>query len=82
MSLRRGVGDVRKCKVEKEESVRKTGRTVSRKDFLRLGGGGLAGAALLGTVGCGGSSADGEVIRMFVGQAETATLERSRRDGT
>jgi raffinose/stachyose/melibiose transport system substrate-binding protein len=76
MSLRRGVGDVRECKVEKEESVRKTGRTVSRKDFLRLGGGGLAAAALLGTAGCGGGSGQGEVIRMFVGQAETATLER------
>jgi raffinose/stachyose/melibiose transport system substrate-binding protein len=76
MSLRCGVGDVRKCKVEKEESVRKTGRTVSRKDFLRLGGGGLAAAALLGTAGCGGGSGQGEVIRMFVGQAETAALER------
>ena len=29
-------------------------RAVSRKDFLRLGGAGLAGAALLGTTGCGG----------------------------
>jgi ABC-type glycerol-3-phosphate transport system substrate-binding protein len=60
----------------KEESVRKMGKTVSRKDFLRLGGGGLAAAALLGTAGCGGSSGDGEVIRMFVGQAENAALER------
>ena len=56
--------------------MRKTGRTVSRKDFLRLGGGGLAAAALLGTAGCGGGSGQGEVIRMFVGQAATAALER------
>jgi multiple sugar transport system substrate-binding protein len=56
--------------------VRKMGRTVSRKDFLRLGGGGLAAAALLGTAGCGGAQGGGEVIRMFVGQAETSTLER------
>lgn len=51
-------------------------RTVSRRDFLRLGGAGLAGAALLGTAGCGGSSDQGKVIRMFVGTAETAALER------
>jgi hypothetical protein len=29
-------------------------RAVSRKDFLRLSGAGLAGAVLLGTTGCGG----------------------------
>jgi hypothetical protein len=29
-------------------------RAVSRKDFFRLSGAGLAGAALLGTTGCGG----------------------------
>ncbi len=56
--------------------MRKTRRTVSRKDFLRLGGGGLAGAALLGAAGCGGSSSNEKVIRMFVGTAETAALER------
>jgi L-alanine-DL-glutamate epimerase-like enolase superfamily enzyme len=28
---------------------------VSRKDFLRLGGAGLAGAVLMGIAGCGGS---------------------------
>src|SRR5215216_7543408 len=51
-------------------------RGLSRNEFLKLGGAGLAGATLLGTVGCGGGSEQGEVIRMFVGQAETATLER------
>ena len=29
-------------------------RTLSRKDFLRLGGVGLAGASLLGAAGCSG----------------------------
>ncbi len=29
------------------------GTRISRKDFLRIGGTGLAGAALLGTAGCG-----------------------------
>ncbi|MGH3145298.1 MAG: extracellular solute-binding protein [Rubrobacter sp.] len=56
--------------------MRRTRRAVSRKDFLRLGGAGLAGAALLGTAGCGGSSEQGKVINMFVGTAETAALER------
>lgn len=32
-------------------------RALSRRDFLRLGGAGLAGAALLGTAGCGGGTA-------------------------
>ena len=56
--------------------VRRKSRAVSRRDFLKLGGAGLAGAALLGTAGCGGESGQGEVIRMFVGQASTAALER------
>ncbi len=29
------------------------GRPLTRQEFLKLGGAGLAGAALLGTVGCG-----------------------------
>jgi raffinose/stachyose/melibiose transport system substrate-binding protein len=49
---------------------------VSRRDFLKLGGAGLAGAVLLGNAGCGGGSGQGEVIRMFVGTAETAAQER------
>ena len=56
--------------------VRRRRQAVSRRDFLKLGGTGLAGAVLLGTAGCGGGSGQGEVIRMFVGQAETASLER------
>jgi multiple sugar transport system substrate-binding protein len=40
------------------------GAELSRKDFLRLGGAGLAGAALLGAAGCGGGggSSSGEVV--------------------
>jgi raffinose/stachyose/melibiose transport system substrate-binding protein len=75
--LRRGAGDVRKCRAGKEESVRKMGRTVSRKDFLRLGGGGLAAAALLGSAGCGGAQGGGEVIRYLTETPETTTLERA-----
>ena len=30
------------------------GANLSRRDFLKLGGAGLAGAALLGTASCGG----------------------------
>ena len=47
----------------------------SRKEFLKIGGAGLAGATLLGVAGCGGSSDQGKVIRMFVGTA-TAAQER------
>jgi len=35
------------------------GTELSRKEFLRLGGAGLAGAALLGTAGCGGGGQEG-----------------------
>ena len=31
---------------------KKLGQGISRRDFLKLGGAGLAGAALLGTAGC------------------------------
>ncbi|WP_207890527.1 ABC transporter substrate-binding protein [Rubrobacter taiwanensis] len=34
-----------------------SGRSIGRRDFLRLAGGGLAGAALLGITGCGGDGA-------------------------
>jgi multiple sugar transport system substrate-binding protein len=33
-----------------------TGRKLNRREFLKIGGAGLAGAALLGTTGCGGGS--------------------------
>ena len=41
---------------------KKLGADLSRKDFLKLGGAGLAGAALLGTAGCGGGSGSGDLI--------------------
>ncbi|MGB3681574.1 MAG: ABC transporter substrate-binding protein [Rubrobacteraceae bacterium] len=36
------------------------GRRISRRDFLKVGGAGLAGAALLGVAGCGGDSGSGD----------------------
>ncbi len=49
-------------------------RTVSRRDFLRLGGAGLAGATLLGAAGCGGGSeGGGEVVRFYTSTAETTS---------
>jgi hypothetical protein len=63
--------------MEKEESVRRTERTVSRRDFLRFGGAGLAGAALLGTAACGGSQqGGGEVVRFLTSTPETTSQER------
>src|SRR5215213_1194665 len=38
------------------QRTRRGATHISRRDFLRLGGAGLAGAALLGTAGCGGGS--------------------------
>src|SRR5215217_1025651 len=39
------------------------GRKLNRRDFLKMGGAGLAGAALLGTAGCGGGSGGtGQII--------------------
>ncbi|HEY6712760.1 MAG TPA: ABC transporter substrate-binding protein [Rubrobacter sp.] len=54
-------------------------RAVSRKDFLRLGGVGLTGAALLGAAGCGGNllGGDKKVVRFFTGTEETTTQERA-----
>src|SRR5918996_1439659 len=51
-------------------------RAVSRKDFLRLSGAGLAGAALLGTTGCGGGQGGGEVIKYLTETPQTTNLER------
>ena len=52
-------------------------RTVSRREFLRLGTAGLAGAALLGTAGCGGGQGGGKVIKYLTETPETTTLERA-----
>jgi TRAP-type C4-dicarboxylate transport system substrate-binding protein len=52
------------------------GTNISRKDFLRLGGAGLAGATMLGAVGCGeggtGGGSGGENIRLTVGAGHPA----------
>jgi multiple sugar transport system substrate-binding protein len=54
------------------------GTSLSRRDFLKLGGAGLAGAALLGTAGCGGGGgggASGDVLLSF-GPDDTGTLPK------
>ena len=58
--------------------MRRMRRAVSRRDFLRLGGAGIAGAALLGTAACGGGSqGGGEVVRFYTSTAETTSQEKS-----
>jgi raffinose/stachyose/melibiose transport system substrate-binding protein len=57
--------------------VRRT-RGFSRREFLKLGGAGLAGATLLGVAGCGGSQqGGGEVVKFFTGTAETTAQEKA-----
>ncbi len=53
------------------------GAALSRRDFLKLGGAGLAGAALLGTAGCGGGGESGsnDVLISF-GPDDTGTLPK------
>jgi multiple sugar transport system substrate-binding protein len=53
---------------------RRRGAELSRKEFLRLGGAGLAGAALLGTAGCGGSQAGGNELIFSWGRDATGVL--------
>ena len=53
-------------------------RAISRKGFLKLGGMGLAGAALLSAAGCGWSlGGNREVVRFLTGTEETAAQERA-----
>jgi multiple sugar transport system substrate-binding protein len=40
-------------------------RSLSRRDFLKVSGAGLAGAALLGTAGCGGSEQSGGPTELY-----------------
>jgi raffinose/stachyose/melibiose transport system substrate-binding protein len=53
-------------------------RIISRKDFLKLGGAGFAGAVLSASTGCGRSR--GKVVRLFTGIQETTALERAAYD--
>lgn len=55
------------------------GRRLTRRDFLKLGGAGLAGATMLGAAGCGGggggASFDGGITLAF-GREPSGTLQR------
>ena len=55
---------------------KKMGADLSRKDFLKLGGAGLAGAALLGTAGCGGGSGGSGDLILSWGPDETGSLPK------
>src|SRR3712207_1361517 len=52
------------------------GRGISRRDFLKIGGAGLAGAALLGAAGCGGGGGGGTGdLVLAMGADTTGTLQ-------
>jgi multiple sugar transport system substrate-binding protein len=50
------------------------GRRLNRRDFLKMSGAGLAGAALLGSTACGGSSGSGDLI-FSMGTDTSGTLQ-------
>jgi len=52
------------------------GANLSRRDFLKLGGAGLAGAALLGTAGCGGGASGSNDVLLSFGPDDTGTLPK------
>jgi hypothetical protein len=52
-------------------------RAVDRKDFLRLGSGGLMAVMFMGAAGC--NSRQGKVVKFFTGTRETAALESGNR---
>jgi trehalose/maltose transport system substrate-binding protein len=53
-------------------------RGLSRRDFLKVGGAGLAGAALLGAAGCGGGEQSGGATEIYFTSApdESGTTEK------
>jgi multiple sugar transport system substrate-binding protein len=60
-----------------QRARRRGGANLSRKDFLRLGGAGLAGAAFLGAAGCGGGGGSGSGGIVFSwGPETTGTLQK------
>ncbi len=62
-----------------EKRIEAAGKHVSRRQFLKVGGAGLAGAALLGTAACGGSEGggggSGELV-FFTNPDTTGTMTR------
>ncbi|HET7269855.1 MAG TPA: hypothetical protein VFI90_02095 [Rubrobacter sp.] len=52
------------------------GTNLSRKDFLKVSGTGLAGAALLGAAGCGGGSGGSGDLLLSFGPDDTGTLPK------
>ncbi|MBA2714103.1 MAG: ABC transporter substrate-binding protein [Rubrobacteraceae bacterium] len=54
---------------------KKIGADLSRKDFLKLGGAGLAGAALLGTAGCGGGGSGSGDLTLSWAPDDTGSLQ-------
>jgi len=50
-------------------------RRYSRKDFLKVGGAGLAGTALLGTAGCGGGGSGSGTLTFAMGTDTSGTLQ-------
>ena len=50
------------------------GRKLNRRDFLKMSGAGLAGAALLGTAGCGGGGGSSGNIVFAMGRDTSQTL--------
>jgi multiple sugar transport system substrate-binding protein len=56
----------------------KHGRQLSRRDFLKVGGAGLAGAAFLGAAGCGGGEQSGGATEIYFTSApdESGTTEK------
>src|SRR5215210_1660244 len=56
------------------------GRRMTRRDFLKVGGGGLAGAALLGVAGCGGGGGEGSGNLIFSHGPEESGVVKKQLD--
>jgi multiple sugar transport system substrate-binding protein len=67
---------LRRGREERVESSRPRG--ISRKDFLKTSGTGLAGAVLLGAAGCGGGGQSGGVTELYYSAApdDTGTTQK------